>query len=285
MIGRKTRRYFLAKRDPNAAIFEQLSMMDSDVKEEARGAANQMLRGTLRSIELEARRFSALAMERMDTDRKTLLTTFQKMMRDKIDSLPHLKGDPGKDAYTPKKGVDYFDGKQGDAGYTPQAGRDYPTAKAIEEMVSEYAARYVQSLEEKGFTKKEIGTELKKENLDGNSIARMLEALKGAERLDYESLKNRPGTEVKDISKKRVHRGGGGKETYYYDLSSLCDDVTKVFTVPSNSRIVSAFCTDAPSGILRPITDWTGSGTTTLTLTAQVAAPGSGATLYILYVV
>ena len=33
-----------------------------------------------------------------------------------------LKGEPGKDGYTPIKGVDYFDGKDG---YTPQKGVDY----------------------------------------------------------------------------------------------------------------------------------------------------------------
>ena len=32
------------------------------------------------------------------------------------------KGDPGKDGYTPVKGVDYFDGKDG---YTPVKGVDY----------------------------------------------------------------------------------------------------------------------------------------------------------------
>lgn len=33
----------------------------------------------------------------------------------KTVDLPSLKGDPGKDGYTPVKGVDYFDGEKGDA--------------------------------------------------------------------------------------------------------------------------------------------------------------------------
>lgn len=36
-----------------------------------------------------------------------------------------LKGDNGKDGYTPQKGVDYFDGKDGKDGYTPIKGVDY----------------------------------------------------------------------------------------------------------------------------------------------------------------
>lgn len=36
-----------------------------------------------------------------------------------------LKGEPGKDGYTPQKGVDYFDGKNGEDGYTPVKGKDY----------------------------------------------------------------------------------------------------------------------------------------------------------------
>lgn len=36
--------------------------------------------------------------------------------------VPAIKGDPG---YTPRKGVDYFDGKDGQDGYTPVKGVDY----------------------------------------------------------------------------------------------------------------------------------------------------------------
>jgi hypothetical protein len=116
------------------------------------------------------------------------------------------------------------------------------------------------------------------------AIARAIEALPMAEKLDYEKgLKNKPGIPVEG-PRHTLHRGGGGKEVFNYDLSSLCDGNTKIFTVPANTRILSVAGTDAPSGTYRPLTDWTGSGSTTLTLTAQVAAPGLGATLYILYV-
>lgn len=40
----------------------------------------------------------------------------------------NIKGDPGKNGYTPIKGIDYFDGKDGingKDGYTPVKGKDY----------------------------------------------------------------------------------------------------------------------------------------------------------------
>lgn len=37
----------------------------------------------------------------------------------------NIKGDIGKDGYTPIKGIDYFDGKDGSDGYTPVKGKDY----------------------------------------------------------------------------------------------------------------------------------------------------------------
>jgi hypothetical protein len=44
------------------------------------------------------------------------------------------KGDPGKDGYTPVKGVDYFDGDPGKDGYTPVRGTDYWTEEDIAEI-------------------------------------------------------------------------------------------------------------------------------------------------------
>ena len=111
-----------------------------------------------------------------------------------------------------------------------------------------------------------------------------METLKPQEKLDYhKGLKNQPALPAQG-QQRTLHRGGG-KETYYYDLSDQCNDVLKVFTIPTNARILAVHGTDAPSGTYRPLVDWTGTGTTTLTLTSQEAAPGTGATLYILYVV
>lgn len=46
----------------------------------------------------------------------------------------YIQGPPGKDGYTPQKGIDYFDGKDG---YTPVKGVDYYTAAERAEMVEE----------------------------------------------------------------------------------------------------------------------------------------------------
>lgn len=77
--------------------------------------------------------------------------------------------------------------------------------------------------------------------------------------------------------------GGGGTITYTEDLSSQCDGNTKTFTVPSHKRVLFLLATDFPR-IYRPTVDFTTTGTS-LTLTSEVAAPLSGATLLFCYVV
>jgi len=71
--------------------------------------------------------------------------------------------------------------------------------------------------------------------------------------------------------------GGGGSTILTYDLTP--DGSTKVFTIPSNRRVLGVFGSDFPQATL----GFTGSGTTTLTLTAA-NAPSAGSELWILYV-
>ena len=85
------------------------------------------------------------------------------------------------------------------------------------------------------------------------------------------------------ISTKIMGGGGARANVKYHDLTSLCDGSAKSFAIPSNKLILGVYSTQFPM-IFRPIVDWTGSGTTTLTLTSEVGAPASGQTLYILYV-
>ena len=55
----------------------------------------------------------------------------QNIKKDKdllVTAKEFIKGEPGKDGYTPIKGVDYFDGKDGEPGkdgFTPVKGVDY----------------------------------------------------------------------------------------------------------------------------------------------------------------
>ena len=61
---------------------------------------------------------------------------------DEQEWLESLKGEPGKDGYTPVKGKDYFDGKDGkdgapgQPGYTPIKGVDYFTDDDKTEMIN-----------------------------------------------------------------------------------------------------------------------------------------------------
>lgn len=76
-------------------------------------------------------------------------------------SIPAIKGETGKDGYTPVKGVDYFDGEDGytpikgvdyfdgtngldgqngEDGYTPVKGTDYWTEADKQEMIAEVIA-------------------------------------------------------------------------------------------------------------------------------------------------
>jgi len=83
-----------------------------------------------------------------------------------------------------------------------------------------------------------------------------------------------------------MHGGGSSSGTvsltYSVDLSGQVDSVNKVFTVPANDAFILLTGTDAPF-VYRPVVDYTGTGTTTLTLDAGVNAPSLGSTLILTY--
>lgn len=278
-LGEKTRRYLQSKRDPGGSVWgfiQNVETMASGMVKDAIQRTVTAFRGDLES--------------EMRTELKKILTILGNMpaelrakqeeaIRAHIDAIPHLKGDAG---YTPIKGVDYRDGEDG---LTPEEGVDYVGIKRIEERFVVLKNLYINQLEERGLTKAQIIEELK--NPDAAAMARAIEALAEEEKLDYyRGLKRQPEQPAKEVpGNKAIHRGGGGKQTYEYDLSSLCDGATRIFTIPTNTRVVLVQCTDTPSGILRKTVDWTGTGTTTLTLSNNIAAPSLGATLNVLYVV
>lgn len=59
-------------------------------------------------------------------------------------------GAPGKDGYTPQKGVDYFDGAPGAAGYTPVKGVDYTDGAPGKDGTSVTVASVSESTEDGG---------------------------------------------------------------------------------------------------------------------------------------
>lgn len=99
--------------------------------------------------------------------------------------------------------------------------------------------------------------------------------------VDWKALKNIP---FEVLNRGGSSRGGGGDTMVFDDLTSQCDGSNKTFTLTRKARDVNKFIvqgTDFPI-ILRPTTDFTVTGTT-LTLTAAVPAPQSGATLIAFY--
>ncbi len=189
----------------------------------------------------------------------------------------------------PVKGVDYRDGRDGADGKNGRDGQDYRLS-AIDKI--EIAARVQPPTikDEKLISLiKPLIPEAKASEVDEEKFARKIVDIIRKKKLLNMSDVN--GSFSKDGIMYRIeelmHGGGGssgGSITYSYDLSSQCNGSNKVFTVPSNTNFVQLSGTDAPQ-IYRPTTDYTGSGTTTLTLTAAVTAPSNGATLILLYVV
>jgi hypothetical protein len=219
----------------------------------------------------------------------------------------------GLDGTTPKRGTDYWTrddkkeivrvvmglikipqpipGKPG----APGAPGKSVDKKEIAEMVENALGKALVGMEKgESLTKQsveEIAKDLQK-SIDftqyAEKIARALETLKGVSQLDYYALKNRPGVKMYEqdgTTKRTMMRGGsgGGKESLNYDLSDLCDGVTKTFPIPSNKRVLGVWGTQAPAGGYVPVTDFTRTSTT-VTLTATVMAPEAGQTLWLIYV-
>lgn len=164
-----------------------------------------------------------------------------------------LKGDPGRpgnDGRTPIKNIDYFDGK------TPIAGIDFPFPKNGEDGKS-YSAKELQAIIQDYLEEQKFSKNFASKNELANLRATMM--------LNY--------------------GGHGGNGVFYYDLSPYLDGVTKVFTIPSNTKILQVTSSSAPV-VFRPIVDYTGSGSVTLTFDAAIDASAmlaSGQTITLLY--
>lgn len=286
--GPKTKQWLALKKLPEqqrALVKIQLDTLEEVAAGHGRSAAQQAIEGIKGVLQAALDALYEQAQNIIAALPDMIHETFTRMAQEKLDSLPQIKGDPG---YTPVKGKDYFDGEPGAPGVTPVKDKDYPSTEKLAGMISTAHKELYEKIEKEGYSAKQVKAAMVAaiKGLDFATIARGLEALTGKARLSYTALKDTPAKEVKPVhGQHTLHRGGGtGKQTYYYDLSDLCDGVTKAFAIPANTRVVAVSGTDAPGGVYRPLVDWTGTGTTLLTLTGQVAAPGVGATLYILYV-
>lgn len=122
--------------------------------------------------------------------------------------------------------------------------------------------------------------------IDGKSgkspkIDDIIEKIKKEKLLEMRDIKNMP----LNMSDLRWHGSGSSTSVLAYDLSNQLDGVTKVFTIPSNRNIVAVNSSSAPFSF-RPLVDYTGSGSVTLTFDALIDAPSmlaQGQTLILLY--
>lgn len=172
-------------------------------------------------------------------------------------------------------------------GLTPKAGIDYPTFSQVEDMVTKIFMDQESSEDIKNNGEKTLET-IKEQftavEITGEEIIKKINSAPAHFQIPASRISGLP-RDKKGTDKKYKHGGGGGGGlAFYYDLSSLTDGSTKTFTIPKNSKIIWVAGSDAPAGQYRQTTDYTGTGTTTLTLTSAVAAPSLGATLHILYI-
>jgi len=203
-----------------------------------------------------------------------------------IEKREFSRGEPG---YTPIKGVDYFDGKNGEPGTN---GENYIlTEKDKKEIAKFIKIPVVKQLVKEIVKEQPIITEVtkiieSKEKLDEEKLFEsFVERMKKEQVFDSSNIKGLQGFIKNGVSYKfeELMRGGGSSVvTYSADLSSQCDGNNKIFTVPTNSAFILLVGTDAPL-VYKQTTDYTGSGTTTLTLTSGVNAPSLGATFILTY--
>lgn len=213
-----------------------------------------------------------------------------------------MKGDKGD---VPIRGIDYLTPHEieqfvrtiqnrirtptdGNDGYTPIAGKDYPTKKQIQLYIEQHipvvknGKTPVKGIDY--FTEQDIQRIIakfpKQEKLTGRQIVQKVNELEIQSdlQIDASHIKNLPKM-VREAAKRTIHRGGS--QVNAYDLSASTDGITKTFTIPAFSLAVAVFGSDFPV-VYRPTVDWTASGTI-LTLTGEVPAPTSGATLIFLY--
>lgn len=96
-------------------------------------------------------------------------------------------------------------------------------------------------------------------------------------KIDASHIKNLPK------EKKAIHRGGN--DVFVADLSASLNGSTKAFSIPVNNGVLLVISSSAPF-IFKPVTDFTGSGTSTITFTPNVDAPSMLAAsqyLFVLY--
>lgn len=183
----------------------------------------------------------------------------------RMQQLPHLKGEKGDRGSAGVNGSNGADGTDGKDGVSPNL-------QTIVRALVPYLPKPKDGKDGKNFELKDAVEAVLKELQKGDKLH--ISHVKGAAAFMKDGIRYR--------FEELMHgAGNNGRVTRSYDLSSQCDGLNKTFTIPSFSSIITLIATDAPI-IYRPTVDFTATGTT-LTLTAAVNAPSSGATLMLTY--
>lgn len=167
-----------------------------------------------------------------------------------------------KDGYTPRKGIDYFDGKPG------KNGEDADEARITQEVERRVSFKIPRPLDRVDFR-------------DG------LESFEGDERLSLTAISGLEEEILKLRKEMRAKSSGGSRrvfQPYVERFTSQTDGSAKTFYLkrePLRTDTIMVFGTDWPI-VLDPTVDFTVSGKT-LTLAAGIPAPSTGATVVISY--
>jgi len=234
----------------------------------------QVVRDVVKSIEGE---MNDRLLKLVDSETKKLFDELPDLVKKKlVEIVNEVK--QGKEGYTPIRGKDYFNAEDEKiltdfifanipAPIVPKNGKD-ADEKAIENRV---LARIPKSKDGKDGSP-DTPKQVQEKMLSLPNPWMPKEAIIGLEEMFMSLQKNA----------QQKGGGGGGSAIQYYDLTSQCNGVLRVFTIPKTRRVLGIFGTQFPISY-RPVVDWTNTETT-LTLTSEVSPPETGQTLYILYI-
>lgn len=207
----------------------------------------------LGNVEADLRSYIDTQKRSTQRELEALIPEFKKqfiaLSKEVLLHMPKLRGEPGEP------------GEPGSAGYTPQPNVDYLTKTTAETMITNTLARAVEELRGSGAaieqhlldtikikegespSNEDVHKAFEKMMTDAMTydffarIARGFEQLRKSDRLDYESLKNRPGYDVSQHFGRTIHRGGGIGDPMA-PTSGDVDDSNKTFIFPSKPKIV-----------------------------------------------
>ncbi len=225
-IGPRTRRYLEMRRNPEGSALATLKEMER--------AAH---RNAYRIASAAARQAIAEVTKDLESKAQSIAKRFKETLAVQVRSIPFIKGDAGD---TPKKGVDYDDGAPG---YTPIVDKDYPSNKTVLSWLERGLQTIFARVRAESMTKAQIRSFFAKETaklatVHAKKIARALEKLVGADRLDYGALKNKPGIPVGGQTV--LHRGGSTGVSAWKTPTETPDGVILAFTVTTEPTDVIA---------------------------------------------